>query len=235
MSASSSSRRYALYWTPEPEHPLWAAGCRWLARDPGDPRFQAPVRAHTESPRRYGFHATLKAPLVLRQGAHEADFLDLVQALAHRHEVFDMPPLQVSSLGGFVALRPSVALAQQHALRRLADDAVRTLDPLRAPLSTEDLQRRLLSGSLSAEQLGLLQSHGYPHVFEHWRFHMTLSNSLNASAEEEALRQRLLSEACDFFAEALQVPLRCESVCVFTESRAGAPFQLLQRFALPAA
>lgn len=74
-----SSRRYAIYYTPAPEHPLTVAASAWRGRDAfaGGPA-TAPaghvaaatdtVRVALTEPRRYGFHATLKAPFRLKEG-----------------------------------------------------------------------------------------------------------------------------------------------------------------------
>ena len=67
--------RYAVYWMPEPGHPLWAAGCTWLGRDGGaGGAGGGPARRHVASPWRYGFHATLKAPLRFAPGVRENDW-----------------------------------------------------------------------------------------------------------------------------------------------------------------
>ena len=64
--------RYAVYWTPPADHPLWRAGCDWLGRDAERAQVDRPgegPEALTRAPRRYGFHATLKAPMRLRGAA----------------------------------------------------------------------------------------------------------------------------------------------------------------------
>ena len=59
--------------------------------------------------------------------------------------------------------------------------------------------------------------------------YMTLTDSL---PDDAARHQRLLHDARDHFAEALAVPLSCDSVCVFTEAAPGADAMLTQRFRL---
>ena len=54
--------RYGVYWAPQPHHPLWSAGCEWLGRDASRPDKTWPPHAATGTPRRYGFHATMKPP-----------------------------------------------------------------------------------------------------------------------------------------------------------------------------
>ncbi|HHD57332.1 MAG TPA: hypothetical protein ENK89_06635, partial [Desulfobulbaceae bacterium] len=69
--------RYAIYFTPNPETLLWQKLCSWLGWNPlsgmtcTHPSFPeiTPDRFHeiTRKPRKYGPHATLKAPFHLRQ------------------------------------------------------------------------------------------------------------------------------------------------------------------------
>ncbi len=233
----TASPRYAVYWAPEPAHPLWRAGIEWLGRDPSVTAAHGvpgTPREATDEPRRYGFHATLKAPFALRQGATAADLLAAVQALAQGFPRFPMPRLEVAALGSFVALRPAEPVGGEHALQRLADACVRSLDNWRAPMDAKTLQRTLSDNSLSPTQQQLVRRWGYPHVFEHWRFHMSLTDSLPQDALGDALRQRLADEATRHFAAALAVPLACESVCVFVEPAPGAPFVLAHRLPLAA-
>ena len=220
--------RFAVYFAPDPAHPLWDAGCRWLGRDPSRPGFDAPAHEATGEPRRYGFHATLKPPMALREGAAPAEFVAAVEALAARTPRFGMPALEVGTLGGFVALRPVDAIAADHPLRRLADACMRELDGWRAPLNEGELQRRLAGPSLSPAQKELLLRWGYPHAFEHWRFHMTLSDTVHDDTRRESLR----ADAQRHFTRALAQPLGCDSLCVFTEPAAGEPFALSHRVAL---
>ena len=75
--------RYAIYFTPGQDDPLARIAAGWLGRNPfTDTVPQAPVVTalspaeiayHTASARRYGFHATLKAPFVLAEGKTEAE------------------------------------------------------------------------------------------------------------------------------------------------------------------
>jgi len=188
-------------------------------------------REHRDAPLRYGFHATLKAPITLRAGTDPAAFLAAVAALAARMPRFAMPTLRVDWLSGFLALRPSSAIDAAHPLRRLADACVRELDGWRAPLTDTQWQRR--AAGLDADRQDALRRFGYPHVFDHWRFHMTLSNCLPADAPA-ALRDRLFREATAHFATPLSEPLECESLSVFVETAEGEPFVLADRFPLAA-
>jgi hypothetical protein len=221
--------RHALYYAPPPTHALWRAGCEWLQRDPSSAIAPPPRRAHVQEPWRYGFHATLKPPMRLADGRDEASFHDAVERLAQRTPRFAMPALSVQWLSGFLALRPAEPLSRAHPLHRLADDCVVQLDPWRAPPSPDELRRRL-KRPLGDEQRDHLQRYGYPHVLAHWRFHMTLTDTL--PHDDAALRAAMQHEAERHFAAALREPLVSEALCVFVEPAPGEPFRLARRFPL---
>jgi len=222
-------KRYAVYWTPEPSHALWRAGCDWLGRDPWSDTDGEPPPDRRE-PWRYGFHATLKPPMALRESADSSAFVAAVEALASRVGRFEMPPLRVGWLRGFLALTPAVQIDADHPLRQLADACTRELDGWRMPCGPDDLERRLANASLDAEQHALVARWGYAHVFAHWRFHMTLSDTI--SERDGPRRSRLEHEANAHFAAALAQPLHARSLSVFVEPRAGAPFRLACRLPL---
>jgi hypothetical protein len=136
---------------------------------------------------------------------------------------FDLPPLSVQDLHGFLALRETVACPE---LQALADACVELLDAYRAPPTEAELARRR-AGRLSPEQDAMLRRWGYPYVFETWFFHMTLTRRL--SPEEKAV---FLPAAESWFASALAVPRRVTDVCVFTQAGPDAPFVVAERVRL---
>jgi Protein of unknown function (DUF1045) len=106
--------RYAIYFTPSSASALARFGAEWLGYDvttgdcPPQPVIAATtperLRHITEEPRRYGFHATLKPPFVLAEGA-DVDALDEAAAvLACRFPAFAAPRLGLACLSGFWAL-----------------------------------------------------------------------------------------------------------------------------------
>lgn len=230
MNLATVVPRHAIYFAPSPQHPLWALGCRWLGRDADDMgNVGAPAHSLVATPWRYGFHATLKAPMALADGVHESNWLSAVRALAARHAPFEMPALRVALLSDFIALRPVEPLEASHPLRRLADDCVIALDAWRAPL-TAGVRERLARPHWDARQRSNLDRLGYAFVLDDWRFHMTLSNSL-AGVEADRIAA-LRASATRHFAPALDLPLYCEDLCVFFEPAPGQPFELRHRFAL---
>lgn len=223
LLTTAHSERLAVYWVPEREHPLWRAGCEWLRRDPeSDNPGQAP--AYAARAWRYGFHATLAAPMHLAVGIAPQQLRRRLREVVAKHCPFPMPPLAVQPLGDFLALRPAAAVDAWHPLRRLADACVMACQPLRRPLDAAELERRAL-GLASQADRDNLSRWGYPFVFDRWRFHMTLSDAGHGG--DATLRRR----AERHFAEALTEPMRATSVALFTQAAPGAPLRLAERIA----
>ena len=219
-------QRIAIYYAPSPSDPLSAAGTNWLGRDPIT---NAPVAQPdipniaeiTSDARLYGFHATLKPPM--RPIAPWSTFLDAAAAMARTLKPFELPPLAVMDLHGFLALRETRPSPE---LQHLADTCVERLDEFRAPASPEDLARRRRS-PLTPQQDTMLAKWGYPYVFETWFFHMTLTRRL--SPDEKAL-YRPRAEA--HFAESIARTRRVTDICLFTQSAPGAAFTIAERLPL---
>ncbi len=230
MTLDTATSRHAVYFAPSPGHPLWLLGCQWLGRSDSDSGpVGAPAHSLVATPWRYGFHATLKAPMALAPNVRESDWLAAVRTLAARHVPFEMPTLRVALLSDFIALRPVEPLEPSHPLRQLADDCVIALEPWRAPATAAERERPSRA-PLDARQRENLDRLGYAFVLDDWRFHMTLSSSL-AGVDADRIAA-LRASASRHFAPALGQPLVCEHLCVFVEPAPGEPFELRHRFAL---
>lgn len=221
--------RYAIFYAPAADTPLWRFGSGVIGydaatgADPGArPLPIANWHALTEEPRRYGFHATLKAPFSLREGGGEDDLLAHAAAFARSRAAFPMPRLHVAQLGSFIALVPVQPATE---LDALAGACVRAFEPLRAPLSEADLARRLKS-PLSERQSDHLHAWGYPHVFEDFRFHMTLSGPLPA-----ALHAPARAALAELYGDIVPPPA-VDAVCVFKQADRAGRFRILARFDL---
>jgi putative phosphonate metabolism protein len=185
-------RRYAVYYTPPPG-PLSAFGACWLGWDiaagapvPHAPDDYAALPRLTETPRRYGFHATIKPPFALAEGTDAAALTDAVAALAARLPSARADGLRLSRIGPFLALVPAGDTAEVDAL---AAAFVTGLDTFRAPQSEVDLARRRAAGLSPAQESHLIRW-GYPYVLDEFRFHMTLSGALS-DAEAEGMERVL--------------------------------------------
>ncbi len=184
--------RYAIYYTPYPDELLARLGSTWLGRDaetgaileqpsalgltPKD------IARLTAEPRRYGFHATLMPPFTPAKGITELAVRETIQELARCLKAVRLLPLQVVPLSGFLALVQSNGAG---AVGELADRCVSAFHPLRAPPDEDELVRRRKT-NLSPRQAALLETWGYPYVFDEFRFHLSLTGPLN-EAEQSAL------------------------------------------------
>jgi putative phosphonate metabolism protein len=228
--------RYAIFYTPPRDHPLTYKAASWLGRD----AFSGLTLAHAECaglalgeiayftavPRRYGFHATLKAPFRLADGVDEADLLALAEQFSRQSVPVVIPKVKVARLGGFFAI---VADEPNPALNDLAGRAVALFDKYRAPLTEKEFERREPE-KLSTLQLRNLQNWGYPYVFDDFRFHMTLTGHVEPS---DRPRVEAVLEAQ--FADVLAEPLEIDRIAVFIEREPGAPFVVHSMYEIPAA
>ncbi|WP_375459532.1 DUF1045 domain-containing protein [uncultured Enterovirga sp.] len=221
--------RYAVFYAPSPDSALWAFGSGLIGYDAesgaslpcpeGLPCPPAEWRALTEEPRRYGFHGTLKAPFSLAGGSADSDLVTAARDFASGRSAFDLPGLDVVTIGAFTALAPT---SRSNALEDLAADSVRAFEPFRAPLSAADRERRLRA-PLSGRQIGHLDRWGYPYVFDEFRFHMTLTGPL-----PDRLREPVRASLQQRYA-ALRPGLRVDAVAIFRQPDRAGPFRVLAR------
>ena len=211
------TERFAIYFAPGRDSLLGQRAEAWLA--------QPELEALTVSARRYGFHATLKAPMALAAGVDRAQVEMAVAEFAGRNAAVEME-LAARLIDGFLAL---TAEPQRQELTDFAASVVVALEPLRALLAPAERARRLRA-PLSARQIELLDRYGYPYVLEEFQFHMTLTDRL-AVEQREPMRKR----AADWFAEALAEPVRLDRLVLFHEAEPGAAFRRLDDFVLKGA
>jgi len=219
--------RVAIYYTPPQDHPLTREAERWLGRSAfngatyerdatNDSHFFDPD-ALVEFPRRYGFHATMKAPFRLADGlslgqAEQA----LIEFCAGRRPVL-LPALTLERIGPFFALTPRAGTPD---LDALAAEVVTYFEPLRAPLDEAELARRRAPG-LDAREEKLLARYGYPYVLDRFRFHMTLTGPV-----EDAMADLVEAELRRIFGSHLHAPLSIDGLALFVELTDGAPFTI---------
>ncbi len=226
--------RYAIYYAPAADTPIWAFGSAVLGYDAASgtelfgfalPGWDTDAwRAMTERPRTYGFHATLKAPFALASDPEDALHAAFAQFCRERAP-FRLGPMGVTALmepgaaEGFVALTPT---AQPTALADLERTIVTHFDRFRRPL-TEDERRKRCPERLSPRQRHQLDLHGYPFVFDDFRFHMTLTGATReapqiADALADAMAARIGT-----------VDLTMDQLCLFRQVQSGHPFRIVAR------
>ena len=225
--------RYAIYFAADADSALSRFGAELLGYDahtgnempfPDVPLRTAPDwRDITADPRKYGFHATLKAPMALAPGKTEAELAAACATFANQARMIPLIRLVVDSISGFIAVIPAEPVGD---LQQLAADCVRNFDSFRAPLSAEDRARRRPE-KLSERQRDYLDRWGYPYVMEEFRFHMTLTGRLDTQRRGpvlEMLRTRFAALGLD--------TLAIDRMALFRQDEAKARFRIIGEWTL---
>jgi putative phosphonate metabolism protein len=224
--------RYAIYFVPGEASALYRFGASVLGYDcysGRDVAFMDGVQspnwpAIVREPRLYGFHATLKAPFHLATSLTEEDLAEACTEFGHKHAPVMAGALAVRELGSFIALVPETPRPR---LNRFADACVGAFDRFRAPQTEQERERRSAAG-LTPRQIKNLDRWGYPYVFADFRFHMTLSGSLDPMQKPSALR--LISEK---FEQKIGVKaVTIDQIVIARQAHALAPFLVVHRVSL---
>lgn len=222
--------RYAIYYAPPPGA-LADFAARWLGWDAATGRAVAhpwvqglprDVAELTETPRKYGFHGTLKPPFRLAEGRDAESLHRATAELTARLAPVTLDGLALHRLGRFLALTPE---GDASALADLAAAVVTGLDSFRAPPDAAEIARRR-PDRLSPRQRDLLDRWGYPYVLEEFRFHLTLTGDLppdDARTVEAALAP-LVAPMCPR-------PFVVDQICLFGQAADGR-FRILHRYTL---
>jgi putative phosphonate metabolism protein len=225
--------RYAIYYTAAPDSELDRFGAHLIGHDAfsgdalpfpdGIEQTLPDWREITQDPRKYGFHATLKAPMWLADGTTEIELLAACASFAGSPRRIPLIKPAVNPIGDFIAVVPSRRSIE---LEQLAADAVGHFDSFRAPLTPEDRARRR-PDQLTPRQREYLDRWGYPYVMEEFRFHMTLTGRLKAERREtvlDILRQR--------FATLELATLAVDRIALFRQDGANARFRIVRQYPL---
>ncbi|MCK1544957.1 DUF1045 domain-containing protein [Bradyrhizobium sp. 147] len=225
--------RYAIYFAAGADSALSRFGAELLGYDAysGDevpfPREALDVapdwRDISADPRKYGFHATLKAPMMLAPGKSEAELAAACAAFAGKERPIPAIRPVVDAISGFIAVIPAEPVG---ALGQLAADCARDFDSFRAALTAEDRARRRPE-KLSERQRDYLDRWGYPYVMEEFRFHMTLTGRLDAERRGpiiEMLRSRFAALGLD--------TLAIDRIALFRQHDAASRFRIVGEWAL---
>lgn len=227
--------RYAIYFAPPAASALWRFGSSVIGYDAATGE-DVPVpdtltadgaerwARQTTDPRRYGFHGTLKAPFRLADRRSADDLIASVEAFARSQDPIVLEGLKVTLLGRFVALTETAPSAE---LDAFAGRVVGAFEHLRAPLDDAERERRL-KAPLTARQRVHLERYGYPHVFEDFRFHMTLTGPLDEEARApafdrlERLHARMVPPG----------PVPIDAIAVYEQPEPEVRFRIVARFSL---
>ena len=228
--------RYAVYLAPPPESALWRFGSAVVGRDAasGEARpgftpagFDAAAwRDMTTEPRRYGFHATIKAPFRLAEDPSLSDLSTALAELARQSAALRRRPARrldprARRRGAFVALTPP---APSPEIAWLEERVVRGLDSFRAPLNDAERARRDPT-QLTARQRETFERWGYPYALADFRLHFTLTNAVDDS---ERIAETLARE---FAGRVADPELFVDALALFVQKPNG-EFVVDQRFPL---
>ena len=225
--------RYAIYYAPPAGTALDEFGARllgydaWTGTDLAFPEQVAQMVSDwidvTGDPRKYGFHATLKAPFALAIDRREDELLAACAAFAGTPRLLPIITPVVDSISGFIAVVPAEPVSE---LQRLASDCVTAFDDFRAPLTYDDRARRN-PAALSPRQCDYLDRWGYPYVLEEFRFHMTLTGRLGA-----ARRAPIVAMLRGRFAELRLDHLAIDRIALLRQDGENARFRIIGNWPL---
>jgi putative phosphonate metabolism protein len=225
--------RYAIYYAPAPGSELDRFGAHLLGYDAhhgedlpfpeGLTQTRPDWRELTRDPRKYGFHATLKAPMALASGRTEAELAAACESFCGTARRLPVIEPIVDSIDGFIAVIPARPLAD---LLQLAADATCEFDAFRAPLTPEDRARRN-PAKLSQRQCDYLDRWGYPYVMEEYRFHMTLTGRLDPERLEP-----VMAILRDRFSGIGLTTLTIDRIALFRQDHASSRFRIVRHFIL---
>lgn len=224
--------RCAIYFIPPADDPLTIAAAQWLRRDPySGAKMVAAVDGLTDAdhafltalPRRYGFHATFKAPFRLADGKSIHELERRLGDFCGRLDPIAMT-FKIKLVENFFAIVPATPEPE---IDMLAARVVTEFDAFRSPMREIDLARRDVS-RLTGRQLAHLMTWGHPHVFDQFRFHMTLTGPI------DHLERDHLTVVLERHFDGLQTrPLHVGQLVLAVEPEPHAPFLVHSTHAFP--
>jgi hypothetical protein len=226
--------RYAIYFVPPAQSNLYRYGSSVLGYDcytnnaadfPGQSE-SAAVNWNElgEEPRRYGFHATLKAPFHLLPSHSELQLINALQNFARLgHAVHAFVPA-VRLLSDFFAVVPR---DHEPGIDALAASCTTIFDAFRAPISPQERARRIAL-KLNDEQIRNLDRWGYPYVLSQYQFHMTLTGKIPARR-----RKAVLAVLLKVFREsAIEPSIAIDRIALVTQDTPDSRFRVVSEAVL---
>ncbi len=201
----SQGSRYAVFFVPSANSDLYRFGSSVLGYDsyagaavdhPAEFKTNPQRwRKATEEPRRYGFHAMLKAPFHLSPSCTEVQLVSAIESFAGLGYVAPTIVPTVQIINGFAAVVP---LKAEPSLAALATACSTIFDAYRAPISPQERARRIAVG-LSESQIQSLAQWGDPFVQSNFQFHLKLTGKIRASQHQKTLTllQKCFDRMCD--------------------------------------
>ena len=227
--------RLGIYFVPDPGTALYQMASSWLGYDIRDGReliydktllgINPQHRELVAPARRYGFHATLKAPFRLRDGEKVENIAEALHEFSGRFRKFTLPSLKLQTFSSFSCLVPERTKSE---INEIADQLVRDFDKFRSPPTQEELDKRMAK-KITTRQLYLLRQWGYPYVLDCYRFHMTLTGTLPSDPVKKNLIQELLER---YFEPIIEEPVCFNTISLVCEPEPESCFVHVQQFPL---
>jgi hypothetical protein len=235
----ATGERYAVYFSPSENTPLYRFGEMVLGRSAFDPAqrydetggcpvplpLPALMSEITAAAAFYGFHATLKAPFALADDNSAEALLRAVDNFSRRTPYVPLHGLAPRRYRGFTALCFD---NQPVALKRLASACVLEFEPFRKPLSSAEFQARIAKSQLNTLEKAMLEAYGYPYVHDCFDFHMTLSGRLGDKPPEAEFFHAVVA----LYNELLAEPPLLDQLSVWHQPDRASPFVQLSAFQL---
>jgi len=235
MMSNGQNPRYAIYFAGASQGDFWNLGSQWLSRCAAG-RFMETLpkslgvdplvlEKMTSQPRRYGWHATLKAPFSLKEGFLFEDLHQRLNLLVHELHAFELPTLELRVMKDFLALTPVKSTQLYPQLVDVGNQCVQRLHPLARPLNENEIAYRKRV-DLNPREEALMLQWGYPFVQELFEFHFTLSNNLSLYDASEV--SSLIKAAKIWFK--LTQPISFDRISLFVEEKRGENFMFLRDY-----
>ena len=211
-------KRYAIYYVPS-NNLFYKLGSSWLGWDTisGQPASQPEtdsavnIQKITEAPRKYGLHATIKAPFRLGNNVNALELERQLEILCGSIKPIEFK-LKLSELSGFFALTPTVKNTE---IRELHTKVVCELDEFRAPPTKDEFIKRRRN-QLTSEQDQNLIKWGYPYIFKDFYFHITLTGKIPKN-----LKNTVTDDIKKFFEPVLQRKIFLSELALVGEGHDG--------------
>jgi hypothetical protein len=175
-----------------------------------------------KTPKRYGFHATIKAPFRLISGISPEDLSTELERFCARRRRIATAPLALERFPSYLALCPSARRAE---LEWLASECVVHFDRFRAPLNGEDSERR--KRDLGPREKTHFEQFGYPYIFDLFYFHISLAGPLEPR-ELDSVSARLRPHLAQFAGGDFVIG----ELCLCGDPGDGRDFEIVGRYSL---
>ena len=232
MTSPLSFSRYAIYYTPPAKDYLTRFAATWFGWDaylgvtvahPVFCNLTCDIKEITSTPSKYGLHGTLKPPFSLAPNRSVDELCSSIFKIAKSVKKFEIPSIDLTILGGFIAIVPTVKSNTMHSL---AKKCVKDLDGFRVTESIENLKKRRAVGLTSSEENNLLKW-GYPYVLDDFRFHLTLTSKLLPDVSSN-----VFSVLSSELQTVLTAPLLIGKISLVGEHNMHGKFEVIEEFSL---